>query len=69
MVKTTQKYINGAAGRFAADNAVGKVKGARPKTDAERVSLYRQFAAACRAVGNERRAATWERVALQVGAP
>lgn len=68
MVKTTKEYINGAAGRFAADNAGDKVKRARPKTDAERVSLYRQFAAACRAVGNERKAAAWERVALQVGA-
>lgn len=68
MVKTTQEYINGAAERFAANNAVGKVKQAGPKTNAERMSMYRQFAAACRAVGNERKAATWERLALQVGA-
>lgn len=66
MVKTTQEFINGAAVRFSADNAGRKVKRARPTTSAERVALYRNLAAECRASGNERKAATWERVALQV---
>lgn len=66
MVKTTQEHINGAARRFAADNAGKKVKRARPQNAAERVALYHEFAAECRASGNERRAAKWEQIALQV---
>ena len=69
MVETTQEYINGAAVRFQADNAGGSVKRARrviPKTQAERVALYHGLANECRASGNERSAAKWEQLALQV---
>ena len=61
MVKTTQEYINGAAARFAADNANDDTVAV---SDVAR--RYRAIAAQLRASGRVYTAALWERAARDI---
>jgi hypothetical protein len=61
MVKTTQEYINGAAARFAADNANDDTVAV---SDVAR--RYRAIAAQLRASGRVYTAALWEQAAQDI---
>ena len=63
MVKTTQEYINGAAARFAADNANDDTVAVGGTDMARR---YRAIAAQLRASGRVYTAALWERAARDI---
>lgn len=66
MVKTTQEHINGAAARFAADNANdGAVKRAT-KTPEEKAAILRTHAEKCMQAGSIEAAASWLRLAARI---
>ena len=65
MVKTTQEYINGAAARFAADNANDDTKRAT-LTASQKAAVLRAHAEKCMQADNIEAAASWLRLAAKV---
>jgi hypothetical protein len=64
MVKTTQEYVDGAAARFAVDNANDNTKRAT-LTGAEKAEVLRAHAEKCMQAGNIETAASWLRLAAK----